>query len=156
MTRELAASPPSGATAAAARGGLAPEARHRSDGRRRRQVSPAGRPRTPQVVTSSLVETILGDGLRSRVRRFESCWGRLLGAPLGYSPRRARPAIPRSMSFCDTCVAPRYSNGKPGRRRATGAEAFELEGMNPCYIDIDGFWLKGGDTKSLEISPIAN
>jgi hypothetical protein len=25
--------------------------------------------------------------------------------------RRARPAIPRSMSFCDTCVAPRYSNG---------------------------------------------
>ena len=24
------------------------------------------------------------------------------------------PAIPRSMSFCDTCVAPRYSNGPTG------------------------------------------
>jgi hypothetical protein len=27
---------------------------------------------------------------------------------------RARPAIPRSMSFCDTCVAQRYSNGPTG------------------------------------------
>ena len=60
------------------------------------------------------------------------------------------------MLFYDTCVAPRYSNGKPGRRRSTGAEAFELEGMDPCYIDIDGSWLKGADTKGLEISPIAN
>jgi hypothetical protein len=70
--------------------------------------------------------------------------------------RRARPAIPRSMSFCDTCVAPRYSNGPASGRRNTGAEAFELEGMDPCYIDIDGFWSKGADTKGPESAPIAN
>ena len=66
------------------------------------------------------------------------------------------PAIPRSMSFCDTCVAPRYSNGPASGRRNTGAEAFELEGMDPCYIDIDGFWSKGADTKGPESAPIAN
>jgi hypothetical protein len=70
--------------------------------------------------------------------------------------RRARPAIPRSMSFCDTCVAPRYSNGPASGRRNTGAEAFEFEGMDPCYIDIDGFWPKDADTKSPESAPIAN
>jgi len=59
------------------------------------------------------------------------------------------------MSFCDTCVAPRYSNGPTGRRRYTGAEAFELEGMDTCYIDIDGFWLMGADSKGLESAPIA-
>jgi hypothetical protein len=63
---------------------------------------------------------------------------------------------PRSMSFYDTCVAPRYRNGPPGRRRLTGAEAFELEGMDPCYIDIDGFWPKGADSKGLESVPITN
>lgn len=62
----------------------------------------------------------------------------------------------RSMSFYDTCVAPRYRNGPTGRRRLTGAEAFELEGMDPCYIDIDGFWLKGADSKGPESVPIAN
>jgi hypothetical protein len=65
------------------------------------------------------------------------------------------PAIPRSMSFCDTCVAPRYSNGPASGRRNTGAEAFELEGMDPCYIDIDGFWSKDADIKSPESAPIA-
>ena len=68
----------------------------------------------------------------------------------------AFPAIPRSMSFCDTCVAPRYSNGPASGRRNTGAEAFELEGMDPCYIDIDGFWSKDADIKSPESAPIAN
>jgi hypothetical protein len=63
---------------------------------------------------------------------------------------------PRSMSFYDTCVAPRYRNGPTGRRRLTGAEAFELEGMDPCYIDIDGFWPKGADSKGPESVPIAN
>ena len=62
----------------------------------------------------------------------------------------------RSMSFYDTCVAPRYRNGPTGRRRLTGAEAFELEGMDPCYIDIDGFWPKGADGKGPESVPIAN
>ena len=38
----------------------------------------------------------------------------------------------------------------------TGAEAFELEGMDPCYIDIDGFWSKGADSKGPESVPIAN
>ena len=63
---------------------------------------------------------------------------------------------PRSMSFYDTCVAPRYRNGPTGRRRLTGAEAFELEGMDPCYIDIDGFWPQGADSKGPEGVPIAN
>ena len=63
---------------------------------------------------------------------------------------------PRSMSFYDTCVAPRYRNGPTGRRRLTGAEAFELEGMDPRYIDIDGFWPKGADSKGPESAPIAN
>ena len=63
---------------------------------------------------------------------------------------------PRSMSFYDTCVAPRYRNGPTDRRRLTGAEAFELEGMDPCYIDIDGFWPKGADSKGPESVPIAN
>ena len=62
---------------------------------------------------------------------------------------------PRSMLFYDTCVTPRYRNGPAGRRRLTGAEAFELEGMDPCYIDIDGFWLMGADSKGLESAPIA-
>jgi hypothetical protein len=70
--------------------------------------------------------------------------------------RRARPAIPRSMSSRDTCVAPRYSNGPTTGWRSTGAEAFELEGMDPCYIDIDGFWLTDADTKGPESAPIAN
>jgi hypothetical protein len=66
------------------------------------------------------------------------------------------PPFRRSMSFYDTCVAPRYRNGPTGRRRLTGAEAFELEGMDPCYIDIDGFWPKGADSKGPESVPIAN
>jgi hypothetical protein len=63
---------------------------------------------------------------------------------------------PRSMSFYDTCVAPRYRYGPTGRRRLTGSEAFELEGMDPRYIDIDGFWPKGADSKGPESVPIAN
>jgi hypothetical protein len=82
------------------------------------------------------------------------------GAPAGPIARSKTgehdPAIPRSMSFCDTCVAPRYSNGPASGRRNTGAEAFELEGMDPCYIDIDGFWSKDADIKSPESAPIAN
>ena len=70
---------------------------------------------------------------------------------------RRSPAIPRSMSFRDTCVAPRYSNVPTfGRRSHTGAEAFELEDMDPCYIDIDGFWPKDADTEGPEGMPIAN
>jgi len=38
----------------------------------------------------------------------------------------------------------------------TGAEAFELEGMEPGYIDIDGFRPKGADSKGPESVPIAN
>jgi hypothetical protein len=64
-------------------------------------------------------------------------------------------AVGRSVSFYDTCVAPRYGDGPTGRRRLTGAEAFELEGMDPCYIDIDGFWPKGADGKGPERVPIA-
>jgi hypothetical protein len=82
--------------------------------------------------------------------------GARLRADCPVEDRRARPAIPRSMSFYDTCVAPRYRNGPTGRRRLTGAEAFELEGMDPCYIDIDGFWPKGADSKGPESVPIAN
>jgi len=70
--------------------------------------------------------------------------------------QRARPAISRSMLLYDTCVAPRYRNGPAARRRLTGAEAFELEGMDSCYIDIDGFWLRAADNKGLESTPIAN
>ncbi len=60
------------------------------------------------------------------------------------------------MSFYNTCVAPRYRNGPAGRRRLTGTEAFELEGMEPCYIDVDGSWPKGADGKGPESVPIAN
>jgi hypothetical protein len=60
------------------------------------------------------------------------------------------------MLFYDTCVAPRYRNGPTGRRRLTGAEAFELEGMDPCYINIDSFRPMGADSKSPESVPIAN
>jgi hypothetical protein len=63
---------------------------------------------------------------------------------------------PRSMSFYDTCVAPRYRNGPTGRRRLTGAEAFELEGTDPFYIDIDGLWPKGADSEGPESVPIAS
>jgi hypothetical protein len=59
------------------------------------------------------------------------------------------------MLFYDTCVAPRYRNGPTGRRRLAAAEAFELEGMDPCYIDINGLWPKRADSKGLESVPIA-
>src|SRR6476659_3085104 len=68
--------------------------------------------------------------------------------------RRARPAIPRSMSSGDTCVAPRYGNGLTTGYRIPGAEAFELEGMEPFYIDIDGFRLRNADIKGPESAPI--
>jgi hypothetical protein len=74
----------------------------------------------------------------------------------GHGEQAPPSCHPRSMSFYDTCVAPRYRNGPPGRQRLTGAEAFELEGMDPCYIDIDGFWPKGADSKGPESVPIAN
>ena len=60
---------------------------------------------------------------------------------------------PWSMSFYDTCVAPRYRNGPTGRRRLTGAEAFELEGIDPCYIDIDGFWPRALTVKVRRVCP---
>ena len=66
------------------------------------------------------------------------------------------PAILRSTSLCDTCIAPRDSNGPASGRRNTGAEAFELQRMDPRDIDIDGFWPKGADTKNPESAPIAN
>jgi hypothetical protein len=59
------------------------------------------------------------------------------------------------MSFYDTCVAPRHRNGPTGRRRLTGAEALELEGMEPGYIDIDDLRPKGADSKGPESVPIA-
>jgi hypothetical protein len=43
---------------------------------RRRRISSAVRPRNQEHATSVLVTAFLGDALRSRVRRFESCWGR--------------------------------------------------------------------------------
>ena len=64
--------------------------------------------------------------------------------------------VARSTSFYDTCVPPRYRNGPTGRRRLTAAEALELEGMDSCYIDIDGLWPKGADIKSPESVPVAN
>jgi hypothetical protein len=92
--------------------------------------------------------------LSGRLPRYGN--GARLRADCLVEDRRTRPAIPRSMSFYDTCVAPRYRNGPTGRRRLTGAEAFELERMDPCYIDIDGFWPKGADSKGPESVPIAN
>jgi len=59
------------------------------------------------------------------------------------------------MSFYDTCVAPRNRNGPSGCRRLTGSETFELEGMDPCDIDIDTFGLMGADGKGPESVPIA-
>ena len=78
------------------------------------------------------------------------------GADRPVEDRRARPAIPRSMSSGDTCVAPRESHGLTTGCRIAGAEAFELEGMDPCYIDIDGLWFRDADTKHPESAPIAN
>jgi len=67
------------------------------------------------------------------------------------------PERRRSMSFCDTRVAPRDSNvPATGFRSHTGAETFECEDMDSCYIDIDGFWPKDADTKGLESAPIAD
>ena len=71
-------------------------------------------------------------------------------------PGKRAHLSPAVMSFYDTRIAPRYRNSPTGRRRLTGAEAFELEGMDPCYIDIDGFWPKGADSKGPETVPIAN
>jgi hypothetical protein len=64
--------------------------------------------------------------------------------------------IPRSMSFCDVSVAPRCGNGPAGCRRLTGAEAFELEGMDPFYIDIDGFWLTDANAKGPQVVSVTN
>ena len=60
------------------------------------------------------------------------------------------------MSSRDTCVAPRYTNGLTTGCRITGAKAFELKGMDPSYIDIDGFWLRDADSKHPESALIAN
>jgi len=65
-------------------------------------------------------------------------------------------AIPQSMLLHDTCVAPRYRNGPAARRRLTGAEALELEGVNSCYIDIDGFWLRAADNNGLQSMSVTN
>jgi hypothetical protein len=43
----------------------------------RHQAAPAGRPGNHEHATSVLVSALLSGALRSRVRRFESCWGRL-------------------------------------------------------------------------------
>jgi len=104
---------------------------------------------------------VIRGAVRARPRRLREVPGTRIGSrgPGRNAPienRRARPAILRSMSFYDTCVAQRYRNGPTGRRRLTGAEALELEGMDPCYIDIDGFWPWGADSKGLEGVPIAN
>ena len=40
--------------------------------------------------------------------------------------------------------------------KLTGAKAFELKGMDPSYIDIDGFWLRDADSKDPESALIAN
>jgi hypothetical protein len=95
-----------------------------------------------------------GGGVAHTLHRYGN--GARLRANCPVEDRRARPAIPRSMSFYDTCVAQRYRNGPTRRRRLTGAEAFELEGMKPGYIDIDGFRPKGTDSKGPESAPIAN
>jgi hypothetical protein len=60
------------------------------------------------------------------------------------------------MSFSYTCVSRRYLNvRRTARRGDTGGEACEREDMDPCHIDIYGFWLKDADTKGKEIAPIA-
>ena len=65
--------------------------------------------------------------------------------------------LPQSMSFSHTCVSPRnFDVCRTGRRSDTGAEAFEREYMDPCYVDIDGFWLEDADAKGKESAPIAN
>jgi len=56
----------------------------------------------------------------------------------------------------ETRVAELYSNGKTTGCRTTGAEAFELELMNPCYFDIDGFGLRGTDAQGPDCAPITN
>lgn len=71
-------------------------------------------------------------------------------------PGRRTPVIPRSVSFCDARVAQRHGKAPALRRRGAGAEALELESMNPCYLDIDGFWLRHADNKSPEMVPITN
>jgi hypothetical protein len=95
-----------------------------------------------------------GVGVAHTLHRYGN--GARLRANCPVEDRRARPAIPRSMSSYDTCVAPRYRNGPTGRRGLPGAEAFELDSMEPGYINIDGFWPKGADSKGLESVPIAN
>ena len=104
---------------------------------------------------------VIRGAVRARPRRLREVPGTRIGSrgPGRNAPiedRRARPAILRSMSFYDTCVAQRYRNGPTGRRRLTGAEAFKLEGMEPGHIDIDGFWHKGADSKGPESAPIAD
>jgi hypothetical protein len=70
--------------------------------------------------------------------------------------RRARTAIPRSMSVSHTCVSPRHLNvRRAGRRSDTGGEAFEREDMDTCHLDIDGFWLQDADAKGKERATIA-
>lgn len=59
------------------------------------------------------------------------------------------------MLVYETCVAPRYGNGPTGRQRLTAAEAFELQGMDPCHIDVDGFW-RTADYKGPESMPMGN
>jgi hypothetical protein len=58
------------------RGVLVPEPGDRSEGRSHSRGSPADRPRIREEAISVLVRAVLGNALRSRVRRFESCWGR--------------------------------------------------------------------------------
>ncbi len=74
----------------------------------------------------------------------------------GVQAVRARPAIPRSVSSGEPCVAPRHGNGLTTGCRIAGAEAFELEGMYPSYIDIDDLRLRHADVNGPERVPVAN
>jgi hypothetical protein len=60
------------------------------------------------------------------------------------------------MSSGEACVAPRECDRPTAGRRGAGAEAFELEGMDACYIHTDGLRLTGADTERPESAPIAN
>jgi hypothetical protein len=117
-------------------------------------------------VLSGLVMVALGDSLCARPPGPPRTDHRSTVRVVATAPRTGpvvheipdkRPTChPRLMCLYDTCVAPRYRNSETGRQRLTGAEAFELEGMDPRDIDIDGFWPKGGDNKGPESVPIAN
>jgi hypothetical protein len=95
-----------------ARGVLVPERGDRSEGRSHSRVSPADRPRIREEAKSVLVRAILGNALRSRVRRFESCWGR---HPTTSINSRLTSRNSHSLSSCGWPSAARMRHEPPSR-----------------------------------------